>query len=176
MKVDEKILKFLHNKKVDNVDNCICYLFSKTNNLHPDLAITQKDILISNTLLETDVGITDIAGVKLKQNFDIVNYDQIDVLVTNIRTLFKGIKPYSMGDEHDLKKKLIRFLKTYPQYTEEDILAATKYYLANTPEKFIRRANYFVFKLVDRSERSDLATALSEMKSKNILENVITWS
>jgi hypothetical protein len=176
MKVDDRIVQYLSSKGVESVDNCICYLFMVTNKLRADLNISHNDKLIANTLLETDIGITDIAGVKLKNALQIVSEEELDVTVNSIREKFQGIKPYSMGDKHDLKKKLTRFLREYPQYNQDSILEAVDYYLANTPEIYIRRANYFIYKQVGRSERSDLLRCLSEMKDKGFIEKKIVWS
>jgi hypothetical protein len=176
MKIDDKIIKYLSSKNVESIDNCICYLFMVTNNLKADLKICENDKLISNTLLETDIGVTNVAGVKLKDALRIIDTERLQSFAEEFRQKFKGIKPYSMGDIHDLKKKLVRFLRENPAYSEDDILKAVDYYIANTPETYIRRANYFIYKQIGRSERSDLLRCLSEMKEKNVINTTIQWS
>jgi hypothetical protein len=166
MIIDEKITQYLLDKNVDNIDNCYCYLFASINKLNCDLNISDNDKHITNTLLEVDIGITNIAGVKVKKFITPIGEESLDELVQTIRKKFEGLKPYSMGDKHDLKRKLARFFKEYPEYTVRDVLDATEHYLEHTNPTFVRRANYFIYKNIGKSERSDLLNCLSELKEQ----------
>lgn len=89
--------------------------------------------------------------------------DHIEI-AEEIRNRFKGLKALSMGDKNDCIKKMQRFLKEYPEYSREEILEATDRYIETTPIKFIRRANYFIYKHTDKGEEiSTLAMMLQEM-------------
>ncbi len=173
MIIDENVKKYLQDKNVDSIDNCICYLFAVTNKLDCDLNISESDKTISNTLLEVDIGIRDIAGFKLKKFISPVTEESLEELVKSIREKFSGLKPYSMGDKHDLKRKLMRFFKEYPEYTAQDVLKATDHYLEYTNPMYVRRANYFIYKQVGKSERSDLLNCLSELKQEGTVEKTI---
>ena len=82
-------------------------------------------------------------------------------LAEKVRVKFKGIRPLSMGDKADCVAKMKRFIKEYPQYTEEDILKATDRYIEITPPVYIRRANYFIYKHTNKGEEiSTLASIL----------------
>lgn len=173
MIIDEKVTQYLLDKNVDNIDNCYCYLFASTNKLNCDLNISDNDKNITNTLLEVDIGIQNVTGVKLKKFITPIGEESLDELVKIIRKRFEGLRPYSMGDKHDLKRKLVRFFKEYPEYTVQDILQATDHYLENTNPVFIRRANYFVYKIIGKSERSDLLNCLSELKEQGTVNKTM---
>lgn len=175
MLIDERTIEYLQSKDVDNVHNCIMYLFMQIHKLYDaDLSISLKDKNISNTLLEVDIGVTNVAGVKLKKHKSI-SEESLEEAVTKIRNLFQGIRPYSMGDKHDLKRKLLRFVREYPEYTLDDIYAATEYYIEHTNPTYIRRANYFIFKTIGKSEVSDLLRTLAELKELGSIEKRIVF-
>lgn len=173
MIIDDKVTQYLLDKNVDSIDNCFCYLFAVTNKLNCDLNISEHDKHISNTLLEVDIGIRNISGVKLKKFISPIAEESLEELVKEVRLKFEGLKPYSMGDKHDLKRKLTRFFKEYPEYTPKDVLAAVDHYLEYTNPMYVRRANYFVYKLVGKSERSDLLNCLSELKEQGQVNKTI---
>jgi hypothetical protein len=80
--------------------------------------------------------------------------------VDQYRLLFKGLKPRSMGDRVAVNKKMKAFLKKYPEFTPNDILKATKFYIENTDSKFIKQADYFI----EKNRQSDLAATIEEMQ------------
>lgn len=175
MQIDEKTIEYLQSKDVDNVHNCIMYLFMQIHKLYDaDLSISLKDKNISNTLLEVDIGVTNVAGVKLKKEKSI-SEESLEEAVSKIRSMFIGLKPYSAGDKHDLKRKLLRFVREYPEYTLEDIYTAAQYYIENTNPLYIRRANYFIFKNIGKSEVSDLLRTLAELKEQGSIEKRIVF-
>lgn len=71
-------------------------------------------------------------------------------------------------DKNTVLKKLIKFFKDYPQYTQQDVLDATDLYIAELRKKgtmnFIRECGYFVYKKIDGVEQSDLAKWCEEKK------------
>jgi len=173
MIIDEKTTQYLLDKKVDNIDNCYCYLFASINKLNCDLSISDNDRHITNTLLEVDIGIKNITGVKIKKFITPIGEESLNDLVKEMRKKFEGLKPYSMGDKHDIRRKLKRFFKEYPEYSAKDVLEATDHYLEHTNPIYVRRANYFVYKLIGKSERSDLLSCLSELKERGKINKVV---
>lgn len=82
-----------------------------------------------------------------------------------IRRRFNRIKPGIIGDKGDLYKKMKRFLLENPTITRDEILKGVEYYLGTTPEMYLRRANYFVYKQIGKSEVSDLSRCIDEYKN-----------
>lgn len=82
-----------------------------------------------------------------------------------VRRRFNKVKVGAIGDKNDLYKKMKRFLLENPHVTREEILNAVEYYLSKTPEMYVRRANYFVYKQTGKSEVSDLSRCIDEYKN-----------
>jgi hypothetical protein len=65
-------------------------------------------------------------------------------------------------------KKLINFFNEYPEYTMDDVIGATKLYIANLKKqgsiRFIRECGYFISKKIDGVDQSDLAKWCEEYK------------
>lgn len=127
-----------------------------------DLLELSKRNIISRDITKSPFGIT--LNIPLfKEKIHEVKQEFID----EYRELFKGIRIKSMGNRQDCIEKMKRFRETYPQYSEEDIIKATKYYISHTDPRFTRYANYFIFKRENGIELSDLLTILEEGQWKN---------
>jgi hypothetical protein len=65
-------------------------------------------------------------------------------------------------------KKLINFFNEYPEYNMDDVIGATKLYIANLKKqgsiRFIRECGYFISKKIDGVDQSDLAKWCEEYK------------
>ena len=65
-------------------------------------------------------------------------------------------------------KKLINFFNEYPDYNMDDVIGATKLYIANLKKqgsiRFIRECGYFISKKIDGVDQSDLAKWCEEYK------------
>ena len=72
------------------------------------------------------------------------------------------------GDKHGIRKKLKRFLENYPEYTQEQILEATKRYVNEMRLKgyaYMRLAHYFI----EKDGNSELASYCELVKDGNKL-------
>lgn len=103
--------------------------------------------------------------------------DGVELWIDEYRNLFRGKKISSMGDKVSCLDKMRRFVLTYPEYTKDEILAATRFYIESQAPfyKFLRRADYFIFKKEkyedDGSEVSILLNILEEMNGKEYTAN-----
>lgn len=65
-------------------------------------------------------------------------------------------------------KKLIKFFVEYPEYNMDDVIEATKLYIATLKKqgsiRFIRECGYFISKKIDGVDQSDLAKWCEEYK------------
>lgn len=66
-------------------------------------------------------------------------------------------------------KKLLKFFSEYPDYTMNDVIEATKIYIATLKKqgsiRFIRECGYFISKRIEGVDQSDLAKWCEEYKS-----------
>lgn len=79
--------------------------------------------------------------------------------ISEYRMLFKGIKPQSMGDRKACEDNMRWFLKRYPEFSKEQIMAAAKKHIHDNSSKphYTRRADYFIKKQdANRNVTSDL--------------------
>ena len=120
------------------------------------IKITGEDILRNLEIRQKFIEISEPDGLSERIN-DVENWFQ------SYRDLFKGRKPGSMGDGSSVIDKLKRFIKLHPQYTKEQILTATKRYIATESPRYLQRADYFIFKQdVNKIEMSRLLSFLEE--------------
>lgn len=105
-------------------------------------AITNKGInLFSDVLLLSDKSINSIS----------MN-DRISNLVIEIQKIYPEGKnfngQYWRGNKTDIKKKLQTFFKKYAEYTDEQIIKATREYVSsfNGSYKYMRLLQYFIWK------------------------------
>lgn len=88
------------------------------------------------------------------------------------RSVFKGLKPGSMGDPHACRSKLTRFMLNHPEYTLDQIIKAARLYIKtlNGDYRYLQRADYFIYKRVGKTEESRLAAFLEEISNEDIGE------
>ena len=85
---------------------------------------------------------------KFLQLLDVPDDSVIIDWIEEYRELFKNTRPGAMGDKNVCVGNMVRFLTAYPQYTKEDILKATKYYVDTMRGnyKYLTQADYFISK------------------------------
>ena len=88
------------------------------------------------------------------------------------RSLFEGLKSKSIGNKKLVEKNMARFRTLY-DYTDDQILEATQNYINENSEtnyKYIRQADYFIFKTVlkerTKIELSDLLTYCEQLQEE----------
>lgn len=119
------------------------------NNIYTDLDIRQEFIeLVSKGKIEKNIA-------------DVVNW------IDEYRMLFRGKKQGAMGDPNACLLKMQKFIKTYPQFTKEQILKATALYIeSNSPRyTYLQQADYFISKQGgnDKIATSRLLTYLEDI-------------
>lgn len=125
-----------------------------------DIILRQEGMdLINMLIVDTEIEITPTKRVIKKSN-RVINND-IESRVLEFRSLWKGLKPGSMGSLKACKIKLSRWMKENPEYTFDDIIKAAKLYL-NTEGRnvrFLQRADYFIYKQENNREESSRLSA-----------------
>lgn len=166
--IDPKIKEVLEEEVgKENVDTCILYIIAKCYDLSTDglLINDYTSRVCAKYLVKSQNGYSCKVKVFVNDNNSVQAVSDYIQLAEQIRGKFKGLKALSMGDRQDCINKTKRFLKEHPKYSFDEILAATDYYIENTPPKYIRRANYFLYKHTAKGEElSELATILEELK------------
>lgn len=78
-------------------------------------------------------------------------------------------EPGKMGTLSNVIMKMKRFMLTYPEVTKELILEATDLYIANmTNRKYLKQADYFIFKIEQSGdEQSLLSVWVEEAKQQD---------
>jgi|TARA_R110000782_G_scaffold126006_2_gene217619 hypothetical protein len=95
--------------------------------------------------------------------------------VKEYRTLWKGLKPGSMGSEGTCTDKLIKWMKLNPSYSKEDIIKAAKIYLKTVDNyQYLQQADYFIFKKDAFGESSRLSSFIDEIDIKIVEDNWTT--
>jgi len=117
------------------------------------------DHLIRLGYIDSDEVITDVGRQVVVSIFDTVD-EKIPVQETDTRKLAvelieifpKGIKSGGLpvrSNVMDVEKKIIKFMKTYPEYTEDQIKNALKGYVREFEKKgymFMQTLSYLIFK------------------------------
>ena len=94
--------------------------------------------------------------------------------IEQYRDLFRQVDRTKVGDRPTVIKKFKEFNKKYPQYTNQDILEATKLYLeeyvaSNATTHYLQKATYFIMK--ERNPKGsrllEYLEILDEEKRKN---------
>lgn len=92
-------------------------------------------------------GIESVKNKKVVKKSSRVISAELNDFIKEYRSLWKGLKPGSMGSETNCRDKLYTWMTENPSYSKEDILKAAKIYL-NTLDnyKYLQAADYFIFK------------------------------
>lgn len=169
--LDITVIDFLHLYNFHNNDNIfdiklnddtLSNLESKRliKHYNSNIVVRQSGLDLINMLtVETEIEINQPKKVVKKSNRVIDN--DISDRVDEFRSLWKGLKPGSMGSLKSCKTKLTRWMKENPEYSFDDIIKAAKTYL-NTEGRnirFLQRADYFIYKQENNKEESSRLSA-----------------
>lgn len=95
--------------------------------------------------------------------------------IKEYRSLWKGLKPGSMGSENGCRDKLIRWMNENPTYSQKDIIRAVKLYLNSLEDyKYLQQADYFIYKKDAFGESSRLSSFIDEIGNDLPEENWTT--
>lgn len=98
----------------------------------------------------------------IKKSSRSINSD-LDVLVKEYRSLWRGLKPGSMGHEQGVRDKLYRWMQNNPTYSKEDIIKSAKLYIQSLDNyNYLQQADYFIYKKDLNGESSRLSAFIDE--------------
>ena len=105
---------------------------------------------------------------KIKKSSRAINLE-LDKFIQEFRTLWKGLKPGSMGSEKACRDKMYRWMQDNPNYSTDDILKAAKLYINSLDNlMYIQQADYFIYKKDAHGESSRLSAFIDEIDNKPI--------
>lgn len=131
---------------------------------HEEIPITsKKGRLLINLLTQVNLKTVNRRQIKKVQTIP----EGIDDFVKEFRSLWKGLKPGSMGSQNACRDKMIRWMETNPDYNQEDILKASKVYLRSLDNyRYLQNAEYFIYKKDENKvESSRLSAFIDENDS-----------
>ncbi len=105
---------------------------------------------------------------KFIPNFDLSETDikEPDTDIESFRKLFRGIKTGSMGDATSVREKMDRWRIANPDYSFETIIKQTENFIRtkkdNNESIYIPQADYFIYKIVGKEERSMLSAIIDD--------------
>jgi hypothetical protein len=115
--------------------------------------------------------VSSVGNKKIVKRSDRSIKEGLKDFVKEYRSLWKGLKPGSMGSENGCADKLSRWMKENPQYSLEDISKAAKLYIKSVDNlQFLQAADYFIYKKDAHGESSRLSAFIDEI-GENIPED-----
>lgn len=146
---DKKLIKII--TEVNNNEITVDYILREKGELLLKNSFTEE-ILSEKKIIKKDI-------------------DSGDPLV-KYRSVFKGLKPGSMGDPHACRSKLTRFMLNHPDSNIDDIIKAARLYIKSLggDYRYLQRADYFIYKRIGKTEESRLASFLEEVSNEDIGE------
>jgi len=177
------IIEYL--KSIGCTEQTILFLIGTKLNFNVTVDDDQFVILIKHNIVERDYN-NNLIKVKIplfsddKDNFDIkddvyriVNINnEVENRVSEYRSLFRGIRAGGIGSVNVVKTLLISWLIKNKEYTFNDILKATEYYVSNEDKKFISNADNFIFSIDKNGNTvSKLLMVIEDIKLGTIEKN-----
>lgn len=175
--IDENICK-KHNLTLTEV---LCLLFLKSSEEKP---IEVFDKLVEEEKLHSDLTLTphwddEISSIILESDTTVPDKDRIEVLVNKMRELFpKGMKIGNAawrGNIRELKLRMQKFFKLYGDYTDENILKATKAYVDsfNGNYTYMRILKYFILKSEIKQHQNEEGETIYQVEDVSELANIL---
>lgn len=120
-------------------------------------------------------GLDSIKNKKIVKRSNRSINEGLDVFIPKYRSLWKGLKPGSMGSESGCRDKLIKWMIENPKYSLEDILKASEIYIRSVENlQFLQAADYFIYKKDANGVSSRLSAFIDEIDQKLPDENWTT--
>lgn len=135
------------------------YIYKESNTIFPVYRLSSKGVEVVNNVICMSSPVTGTPTAE----------DRIEKLVKELQPLLpEGKKPgtsqYWRGNKKDIARKLQQFLLRYENYSDEQIIEATRRYVAsfNGNYNFMRVLQYFIWKVTAQDGKnicnSDLAS------------------
>ena len=185
--IDESVCKKHNLTLTDTL--CLLFLKSCGGEFSKVLERLKKEEKIASPLLEfaetaDNLSVTprwddELCEILLVSDNSIPSEDRIVNLVTRMRELFpKGMKVNNSawrGNIRELKLRMQKFFKMYGDYSDEDILKATKSYVEsfNGDYTFMRILKYFILKSEVKQHQNEDGEIISQVEDISILANIL---
>lgn len=171
--LEEFIILFLFTKKVD-INEIINSLVEKK--------IAGKDLFSDNSLVLGSKTKQLIEKIILESNDSVKNNtERIKNLAKTLQDMYiqgkkAGTQDYFKGSSAEIVQRLKRFFAEYGEFTDEQIIEATKKYIVsfNGDYKFAQLLKYFISKKVDGERGSRLLSYIENANQKES-QQTIDW-
>lgn len=171
--LEEFIILFLFTKKVD-VNEIINSLVEKK--------VAGRDLFSDNSLVLGSKTKQLIEKIILESNDSVKNNtERIKNLAKTLQEMYiqgkkAGTQDYFKGSSAEIIQRLKRFFAEYGEFTDEQIIEATKKYIAsfNGDYKFAQLLKYFISKKVDGERGSRLLSYIENANQKES-QQTIDW-
>ena len=165
-----------------NLENTLLFLVASRLNLDCNIDDDDFQELIKLGVIERDyISGTLIVKLPLFEGEDIdfiparnIEKVRIEVLerIQEYRQLFTGVRAKSIGMKQTVIDNMIRWMLSNPDYTFDNILDATRYYIEMTERQYISNADNFIFREVrPGKEESLLLTVIEQLEFENLTGN-----
>lgn len=187
--IDEDIVKSLRTtggKSISLPELLICLVVKLGENpVQVTESLLQKGILLNDTyipnkllLLQSYAQLAE--SILLESDKTLPKIDSLDELVTTLQSLFPrerkcdgfGTPKWSYrGNKRDIAARLQKFFKLYGQYPYEQVIEATKRYVARyeMDRTYMKTLQYFIMK---DGEPSELANELESLDDTEVPQSV----
>lgn len=134
---------------------------------------------ICNKLFVTQRWDDEVCSILLESDKSVPQNDRLENLVTQMRELFPtGMKIGSSawrGNKRELKLKMQKFFKLYGDYSDEDILSATKKYVDsfNGNYTYMRILKYFILKSEVKPHLDENGRIVNQVEDVSELANML---
>ena len=163
MKINEKIIDILREFKIP-IDDGICYLIAVHHGYEPSYIPGELKLKINQTKI-----VTPSAG-NVGVNWTLPLYDggvtAFDWVKTEYVPLFKEKNKDRAGHAPDATRRLKKLFAKDPSIRKEEVMQATKNYLASTDADYIRFPHYFVEKGKGAEKTSDLLSWIESLREE----------
>lgn len=171
--LEEFIILFLFTKKVD-INEIINSLVEKK--------VAGRDLFSDNSLVLGSKTKQLIEKIILESNDSVKNNtERIKNLAKTLQDMYiqgkkAGTQDYFKGSSAEIIQRLKRFFAEYGEFTDEQIIEATKKYIAsfNGDYKFAQLLKYFISKKVDGERGSRLLSYIENANQKEA-QQTIDW-
>lgn len=171
--LEEFIILFLFTKKVD-INEIINSLVEKK--------VAGRDLFSDNSLVLGSKTKQLIEKIILESNDSVKNNtERIKNLAKTLQEMYiqgkkAGTQDYFKGSSAEIIQRLKRFFVEYGEFTDEQIIEATKKYIAsfNGDYKFAQLLKYFISKKVDGERGSRLLSYIENANQKEA-QQTIDW-
>lgn len=158
-----------------DADTALMYLLAIKYNLNPDIPEELFQYFVANNFIRRDFILNriEVCIPILTTDSNIEQQVDISSRVDEYRSLFKGIRPKSLGSKPVVIEMLNNFIAKYG-YSFDEILTVTEKMVSATERQFIPNADNFIYS-IDRAGRgtSGLLNALEEQSMNPEINRVL---